>query len=178
MFNLERIDRIHDQLGKQATLLQYLQALKAIGVDKCDSFISDGHSEYFGKEGHEVLSSSAHEKLKIAEVSNREDFIKYLNLHSQRKTTYLEMSRGLADRGVEKWTFDTNKMTMTYYDRSGNVMPGTTCELLVKRRGSKPGLAVGAAPRIGALPISLVVKGRGQERLDELFIAKRHHRID
>ena len=125
-----------------------------------------------------MLSSSAHEKLKIAEVSNREDFIKYLNLHSQRKTTYLEMSRGLADSGVEKWTFDTNKMTMTYYDRSGNVMPGTTCELLVKRHGSKPGLAVGAAPRIGALPISLVVKGRGQERLDELFIAKRHHRID
>jgi uncharacterized protein YbcV (DUF1398 family) len=121
MFNLEQINRIHDQLGKRATLLQYLQALKAIGVDKCDSFISDGHSEYFGKEGHKVVSSSAHEKLKIAEASNC-DFIKYLNLHSQRKTTYLEMSRGLADSGVEKWTFDTNKMTMPYYDRSGNVM--------------------------------------------------------
>jgi uncharacterized protein YbcV (DUF1398 family) len=122
MFNLEQINRIHDQLGKQATLLQYLQALKAIAVDKCDSFISDGHSEYFGKEGHKVVSSSAHEELKIAEISNREDFIKYLNLHSQRKTTCLEMPRGLADSGVEKWTFDANKMTMTYYDRSSNVM--------------------------------------------------------
>jgi len=119
MFNLEQIKRIHDQLGKRATLLQYLQA---VGVDKCDSFICDGHSEYFGREGHKVVSSSAHEKLKIAEVGNREDFIKHLNLHSQRKTTYLEMSRGLADGGVEKWTFDTNKMTMTYYDRGGNVM--------------------------------------------------------
>ena len=122
MFNLEQINRIHDQLGKRATLLQYLQALKSIGVDKCDSFISYCHSEYFGEEGHKVVSSTAHEKLKIAEVSNREDFIKHLNLHSQHKTTYLEMSRGLADSGVEKWTFDTNKMTMTYYDRNGNVM--------------------------------------------------------
>ena len=115
MFNLEQINRIHD-------LLQYLQALKAIGADKCDSFISDGHSEYFGKEGHKVVSSSAHEKLKIAEVSNRENFIRHLKLHSQRKTTYLEMSRGLVDSGVEKWTFNANKMTMTYYDRSSKVM--------------------------------------------------------
>ena len=122
MFTLEQINRIHDQLGKQATLPQYLQALKAIGVNKCDSFISDGHSEYFGKDGHKVISSSAHEELKIAERSNREDFIRHLNLHNQRKTSYLEMSRGLADSGIEKWTFDTNKMTMTYYDKGGKVM--------------------------------------------------------
>jgi uncharacterized protein YbcV (DUF1398 family) len=32
------------------------------------------------------------------------------------------MSRGLANSGIEKWTFDTNKMTMTYYDRADNVM--------------------------------------------------------
>ena len=34
MFSLEQINRIHDQLGKQATLSQYLKALNAIGVDK------------------------------------------------------------------------------------------------------------------------------------------------
>ena len=122
MFNLEQINRIHDHLGRAATLPQYLEALRAIGVDKCDSFITDGHSEYFGKEGHKVISSSAHEELKIAEISNREEFLKHLNLHSQRKTSYLEMSRGLANSGIEKWTFDTNKMTMTYYDKGGNVM--------------------------------------------------------
>jgi uncharacterized protein YbcV (DUF1398 family) len=122
MFTLEQINRIHDQLGKAATLPQYLQALKAIGVDQCDSFISDGHSEYFGKEDHKVISSAAHEELKIAEISNREDFTKHLKLHNQRKTSYLEMSRGLADSGVERWTFATNKMTMTYYDKRGNVM--------------------------------------------------------
>lgn len=42
MFDLEQINRIHDQLGKQATLPQYVQALKATGVDKCDSFYDKG----------------------------------------------------------------------------------------------------------------------------------------
>ena len=122
MFTLEQINRIHSQLGKQATLPQYLQALKAMGVDKCDSFITDGHSEYFGEPGHKVISPSTHEELEIAEISNLEDFLRHLNLHEQRKTSYLEMSRGLAHSGIEKWTFDTNKMTMTYYDKGGNVL--------------------------------------------------------
>lgn len=61
-----------------------------------------------------------HEKLSIAEISNRESFLKHLDLHSEGKTNYLEMSKGLADTGIEKWTFDTNKMTIAYYDRDGN----------------------------------------------------------
>ena len=39
MFTLDQINDIHERLGKQATLPQYLQALKSIGVDKYDSFI-------------------------------------------------------------------------------------------------------------------------------------------
>jgi uncharacterized protein YbcV (DUF1398 family) len=36
-----------------------------------------------------------------------------------------EMSRGLAGSGIEKWTFDTNSMTISYYDTHGK-------EVLVK----------------------------------------------
>jgi uncharacterized protein YbcV (DUF1398 family) len=32
------------------------------------------------------------------------------------------MSKGLADSGIEKWTVDTDAMTMTFYDRSGDVL--------------------------------------------------------
>ena len=122
MFTLEQINNIYDRSGKAETLSQYLEALRNIGVDKCDSFITDGHSEYFGKGGHKVVSHPVHEKLRVAETSNRESFLRHLNLHSQRKTNYLEMSKGLADCGIEKWTFDTNKMTITYYDKDGNEM--------------------------------------------------------
>jgi len=120
MFTLEQINNLHDRLGKADTLAQYLEALKIIGVDRCDSFIADGHSEYLGKGGHKVVSPAVHEKLSIAGTSDREGFLNHLDLHNQGKTSYLEMSKGLADSGVERWTFDTNKMTMTYYDKDGN----------------------------------------------------------
>ena len=120
MFSLEQINDIHDRLGNAETLSQYLEALKNIGVDQYDSFIADGHSEYFGRGGHKVVSAPVHEKLSIAETSDRESFLQQLNLHNQGKTNYLEMSKGFADSGMEKWTFDTNKMTITYYDKSGN----------------------------------------------------------
>ena len=36
------------------------------------------------------------------------------------RARYLEMSKGLADSGVEKWTVDTNTMTFACYDKQGN----------------------------------------------------------
>jgi uncharacterized protein YbcV (DUF1398 family) len=94
MFTLEQTNDVHDRLGTAETLSQYLEALKNIGVDKYDSFISDGHSEYFGKGDHKDVSPPAHEQLSIAETSNRESFLKHVNLHDQGKTNYLEMSKG------------------------------------------------------------------------------------
>jgi uncharacterized protein YbcV (DUF1398 family) len=38
------------------------------------------------------------------------------------QTTYLEASLGLAQSGIEKWTVDTSRMTMTFYDKAGSEM--------------------------------------------------------
>jgi uncharacterized protein YbcV (DUF1398 family) len=122
MFTLGQIHEIHDRLGKAETLAQYLQALQAIGVEKCDSFVTDGHSEYFGKNDQKVVSPPAHETLTVAQTSNREKLMEHLDRLLQQKTGYLEMSKGLAESGVEKWTFDTNNMTITYCDKAGNEM--------------------------------------------------------
>lgn len=120
MFTLAQIDEIHNTLGKRASLPDYLQALNSIGVIKYDSFITDGHSEYFGADNHKLVSQPVHEKYAIAEISNLEGFMIHLNLHEQGKTDYFQMSQGLADSGVEKWTFDTKQMTIAYYDMAGN----------------------------------------------------------
>ena len=122
MFTLDQINDIHERFGKQTTLPEYLQALKAIGVDKYDSFITDGHSEYFGKDNQKLVSPPAHNKLTIASKSNREGLLKHLSLHNQGRTNYLEISQGLADSGTEKWSFDTSKMTIIYYDIEGREM--------------------------------------------------------
>jgi len=119
MFTLDQIKKVHERLGKQRTLPDYLQALKTIGVDKYDSFIADGHSEYFGKDNQKIVSPPAHDRLTITNTISREGLLKHLNLHAQGKTNYWEMSQGLADNGIEKWSFDTNEMTITYYDVEG-----------------------------------------------------------
>lgn len=122
MFTLNQINDIHERLGKQTTLAGYLLALNKIGVDKYDSFITDGHSEYYGKDSYKLVSPPVHEKFPIANTCNRQEILKHLSLHEQGKTNYIEMSQGLADSGIEKWTFDTNKMTISYYGIDGNEM--------------------------------------------------------
>jgi uncharacterized protein YbcV (DUF1398 family) len=32
------------------------------------------------------------------------------------------MSRGLAQSGIERWTVNTSRMTMTFYDKTGREM--------------------------------------------------------
>jgi uncharacterized protein YbcV (DUF1398 family) len=122
MFTIEHINDLHVRLGSARTFPEYVQALKALGVERYDSYLADGHSEYFGQGGHRIVSPPAHEVLPVAETGQRETFLKHLRRHEQRQTTYLEMSRGLAQSGIEKWTVDTSRMTMMFCDKAGREM--------------------------------------------------------
>jgi uncharacterized protein YbcV (DUF1398 family) len=126
MFTLEQINDLHARLGSARTFPEYVRALKVLGVERYDSYLTDGHSEYFGQGGHSVASPAVHEVLSIAETGQREMFLQHLRRHERNETTYLEMSRGLAQSGIEKWTVDTGRMTMTFYDEAG-------IEMLVER---------------------------------------------
>ena len=114
MFTIEQINDLHARLGSAKTLAEYVRALKALGVERYDSYLADGHSEYFGQGGQRVVSPPAHEVLAVAETSQREALLEHLRRHERRQTTYLEMSMGLAQSGIEKWTVDTGSMTMTF----------------------------------------------------------------
>lgn len=122
MFTLAQIDALHDTLGNAETLLAYARALHEIGVETYDSYVVDGHSEYFGQHGHKVVSPPAHDAMTVALTSNRATFLEHLKRHEQGETDYFEMSQGLADSGIEKWTVDTRQMTMIFYDKAGAEM--------------------------------------------------------
>ena len=122
MFTIEQINDLHARLGRARTFSEYVLALKSLVVERYDSYLADGHSEYFGQGGHRVVSPPVHEVLPVAETGQRETFLQHLRWHERRQTTYLEMSRGLAQSGVEKWTVDTGRMTMTFYDKAGREM--------------------------------------------------------
>ncbi|TDD52654.1 DUF1398 domain-containing protein [Kribbella antibiotica] len=117
MFTLEQVDGIHDRLGSASTLGAFLQALGEIGVVSSDSYVTDGHATYFGVGGHEVSTGPAHDVFEVAAASDRDAFLAALEQGS-----YVEMSRALAAAGVEKWTFDTQALTITYYDRAGTAL--------------------------------------------------------
>jgi uncharacterized protein YbcV (DUF1398 family) len=119
MFTLDQIDNIHEESGDMETLAEYLLALKAIGVAKFDSFLTDGHSEYYTIDGEKLISEPEHEELEIADETDKDAFLEELEMHGNGETDYFEMSQGLADSGIEKWTFDTHKMTITYFDKKG-----------------------------------------------------------
>jgi uncharacterized protein YbcV (DUF1398 family) len=122
VFTIEQIEELHGRLGNAETLSDYVRSLAALGVARYDSFVSDGHSEYVGHDAHRVISQAVHDELIVAESSNRDAFLDHLRRHEQGETSYLEMSRGMADSGIERWTVDTGAMTMTFYNRSGDVL--------------------------------------------------------
>ncbi len=122
MFTVEQINDLHDQLGSAKTFMEYVRALKALGVERYDSYLADGHSEYFGDAGYKVVSPPLHEVFAIAETGDREAFLEHLRRHEQGQTTYLEMSKAIAESGIDKWTVDTGGMTLTFYDKAGREM--------------------------------------------------------
>lgn len=122
MFTLDQINDIHDRLGSADTLTEYLLALRDIGITSYDSFITDGHSEYHGADTPTLVSLPTHEILTIADVADKAAFREHLRLHEAGQTSYLDMSKALAESGVEKWTFDTRKLTIACYDKAGNQM--------------------------------------------------------
>lgn len=126
VFTIEQIDELHDRLGTAEKLVDYVGSLAALGVVRYDSFVADGHSEYVGLDGERVASSPVHETVTVAGDVDRQAFVDHLKRHERGETGYLEMSKGLADSGVQKWTVDTHAMTMTFYD-------GTGAALLVER---------------------------------------------
>lgn len=122
MFTLDDIDTVHERYGKQDSTAEYLKALKKVGVDHYDSFITDGHSEYYSEDGKKLVGPPEHEKIPVSDTSDEVSFKKHLALHGNGKTSYFEMSKRLAECGIEKWKFDTVKMTITYFDKQGQAV--------------------------------------------------------
>ncbi len=72
MFTIEHINDLHTRLGSARTLPEYVRTLKALGVERYDCYLADGHSEYIladghseyiGQGDHRVVSPPVHEVL-------------------------------------------------------------------------------------------------------------------
>ncbi|MFC9694183.1 DUF1398 family protein [Kribbella sp. NPDC056951] len=69
-----------------------------------------------------MATEPTHAVFTVAAEADKDAMAEQLRLHETGVTSYVEMSRGLAEAGVEKWIFDTGALTIAYYDRAGNVL--------------------------------------------------------
>ena len=120
MFTIEQIKAAHRKVKSGADFPAYIQAIKKIGVTGYETFVTDGHTDYFGANGYKTSSVARHDGLKIAETPNKEQFKMDLKEHQQGKTDYQTFIEMCATFGIEKWVVCIDKMSCTYYDKMGN----------------------------------------------------------
>jgi len=122
MFTIDEIKHAHARVKSGADFPAYIQEIKKLGVLKYDTYVVDGHSEYFGTDNFKILSPPKYGPLTISTASLKERFLTKLKDHQLGKTDYTTFCNDAADAGVEKWTVDLIGMTCTYYDSASHVL--------------------------------------------------------
>lgn len=120
MFTIEQIKEAHNKVKSGADFPAYIQDLIQLGITHYETFVSDGHTDYYGTDDYKITSPAKYKILTVAETNNEEQFKADLKAHQEGKTDYPTFCNDASKSGVEKWAVDMDKMTCTYYDKSGN----------------------------------------------------------
>jgi uncharacterized protein YbcV (DUF1398 family) len=120
MFTIEQIKAAHSKVESGADFPNYVQDLIGLGVTFYETYVSDGHTEYLGKDDYKMSSEPKYSLHIIAGQGHADQFRFDLKAHQQGKTDYATFCNDCAKSGVEKWTVSMDKMTCTYYDKAGN----------------------------------------------------------
>ena len=122
MFTIDQINEAHAKVKSGADFPNYIQDLIKLGVTAFETFVTDGHTVYFGADGIKIQSDANHAVIKLADESDKDQFQEDLKDHQQGKTSYQTFCLDCAWSGVEKWVVDMAKMTCVYFDKAGNEM--------------------------------------------------------
>lgn len=120
MFTVDQIKTAHSKVKSGADFPAYIQEIKALGVTHYEAYVSDGHTDYHGANGHTATVPAKYDAMEIVTEVNKEVFKAELLAHQQGKTDYLTFIKMCATTGIEKWEIRMDGMTCTYFDISGN----------------------------------------------------------
>lgn len=120
MFTVEQIKAAHSKVKSGADFPAYIQEIKALGVTHYEAYVTDGHIDYHGAHEYTANVSARYDPLVIADSPHSEQFRAGLAAHQQGKTDFLTFLNMCATFGIEKWAIRMDKMTCTYYDKTGN----------------------------------------------------------
>jgi uncharacterized protein YbcV (DUF1398 family) len=119
MFSIAQIKEAHSRVQSGADFPIYIQELIALGVLGYDTFVNDGHVEYFGADNFRAVAAETYPDIAIAPFANKERFIEFLVMHQGGQTDYLTFCNHAGQCGIAKWSVNIVEMTCTYLDQSG-----------------------------------------------------------
>lgn len=119
MFTIAQIKEAHSRVKSGADFPAYIQDLITLGVKGYDTFVNDGHVEYFGADNYRVAATETYNTIAVAPAANKERFIEFLVMHQDGQTDYLTFCNHAAQCGIAKWSVNITEMTCTYFDLSG-----------------------------------------------------------
>ena len=119
MFTIAQIKEVHSKVKSGADFPAYIQDIKKLGVSFYETFVADGHTDYYGAKDYKTSSPASYQVMIVSETSDVDQFKARLKAHQLGETNYPTFCRDCATAGVEKWVVDTEKMSCTYYDKSG-----------------------------------------------------------
>ena len=120
MFTVEQIKAAHSKVKSGADFPAYIKEIKQLGVTHYETFVSDGHTDYYGENDYKTASAEKYDALSIAEKPQAEQFKLDLREHQQGRTDYPTFCSDCAKSGIDKWTVRMDKMACTYCDKVGN----------------------------------------------------------
>ncbi len=120
MFTSEQIKTAHSKMKSGADFPSYINNIKLLGVTGYETYVSDGHTDYYGANDFKISTVAKYDTLIIAEKSNAEQFKMDLKAHQQGQTNFPIFCNDCANTGIEKWAVRMDKMTCTYFDKLGN----------------------------------------------------------
>ncbi|WP_353959797.1 DUF1398 domain-containing protein [Belliella kenyensis] len=93
-----------------------------MGVSHYDNFVTDGSTLFFGRDNFVLEGNSKYPSLTLNEESSSTKLKQAITIHQQGQSDYPTFCKQAADSGVQKWTTHMINMTVTYFDKFGNIM--------------------------------------------------------
>lgn len=122
MFTREQILSALSKVKTGADYPQLVQDLKIIGISKYDHFVVDGTVIYFGDDDFRVTIEHDQPPIPVSDKSSKDKLKHSLKIHQKGETDYPTFCIHAGEAGVEKWTLDLKKMTVSYVDDKGHVL--------------------------------------------------------
>src|SRR5690606_37927873 len=102
-FTVEKTREKLTQVRTGSDIPALAMKLKNIGVTYYETRMEDGRSIYHVKNGYELITEPNYDPIVVDDTVNLEKLKADIENHQQGRTNYFEISRRLANNGIEKW---------------------------------------------------------------------------